>query len=245
MHYKQVLDHPPVLHIESRVTQDRFYRFLEATWRWQQLPLAAALFAVGGVGFVLWGVGLRVAISLAGHRITAHFAHARGERPFVQDNIAIDGRIEWDAAKSLWTFGHMAGALVAVIWFPSWGGLGAFLFLAAITLCASHSVGKHRRLILRSLAAPKGLERLLVWLGTLVGMAGPFGRIRAHDMRDWHRRQVDCPPHPPKAQVGSRTHVGKCIAALPLPTRPSSRLRPGSWMIPFTAGLSVTGWHGN
>ena len=28
------------------------------------------------------------------------------------------------------------------------------------------------------------------------GMAGPFGMIRAHDMRDWHQRQTVCPPHP-------------------------------------------------
>ena len=92
MHYKQVLDQPPVLHIEERVTRDRFYRFLEATWRWQQVPLAIALFALGGIGFVLWGIGLRVAVSLAGHWVTVHFAHTRGERPIVQDDIAIDGR---------------------------------------------------------------------------------------------------------------------------------------------------------
>ena len=92
MHCEQVLDHPPVLHIESRVTEDRFYRWLEATWRWQQLPLAAALFAYGGIGLVLWGIGLRVAVSLAGHWITVHFAHTVGDRPFVQDDIAIDGR---------------------------------------------------------------------------------------------------------------------------------------------------------
>ncbi|MEJ6390777.1 acyl-CoA desaturase [Gymnodinialimonas ulvae] len=92
MHYEQMLVHPPVLHVEPRVTRDRFYRFLEATWRWQQLPLALGLFALGGVGFVLWGIGLRVAVSLAGHWITVHFAHTRGERPFVQDDIAIDGR---------------------------------------------------------------------------------------------------------------------------------------------------------
>ncbi|WP_461428254.1 acyl-CoA desaturase [Gymnodinialimonas sp.] len=92
MHCEQRLDHPPALHIEPRVTEDRFYRWLEATWRWQQLPLALALFAVGGIGFVLWGIGLRIAVSLAGHWVTVHFAHTSGERPFVQDDIAIDGR---------------------------------------------------------------------------------------------------------------------------------------------------------
>ncbi len=92
MHCEQVLERPPQLHIEDRVTQDRFYRWLEATWRWQQVPLALLLFAMGGIGFVLWGIGLRVAVSLAGHWVTVHFAHTTGERPYVQDDIAIDGR---------------------------------------------------------------------------------------------------------------------------------------------------------
>ncbi len=109
---------------------------------------------------------------------------------------ATQGRIVWDTPKSLWTLAHMAGGAAALIWFPSWGGFAAFLTLAAITLCAGHSVGMHRLLIHRSFTAPKWLERTLVWLGTLVGMAGPFGMIRAHDMRDWHQRQVECPPHP-------------------------------------------------
>ncbi|MEM0976038.1 MAG: acyl-CoA desaturase [Pseudomonadota bacterium] len=71
-----------------------------------------------------------------------------------------------------------------------------FLGLTAITICAGHSVGMHRLLIHKSFQTPKWLEYILVWLGTLVGMAGPFGMIRAHDMRDWHQRQAICPPHP-------------------------------------------------
>jgi stearoyl-CoA desaturase (delta-9 desaturase) len=31
-----------------------------------------------------------------------------------------------------------------------------------------------------------------VYLGTLVGMAGPFGMIRLHDFRDWAQRQPQC-----------------------------------------------------
>jgi fatty-acid desaturase len=107
-----------------------------------------------------------------------------------------DGRIVWAPAKSLWLTAHIAGGLAAVIWVPSWGGALAFVLIAALTLMAGHSVGMHRLLIHRSFNAPKRLERLLVWLGTLVGMAGPFGMIRAHDMRDWHQRQAVCPPHP-------------------------------------------------
>lgn len=54
----------------------------------------------------------------------------------------------------------------------------------------------HRLLIHRSFETLRYIEYLLVWLGTLVGMAGPVGMIRTHDMRDWHQRQIICPPHP-------------------------------------------------
>ena len=102
------------------------------------------------------------------------------------ETSATQGRIVWSPVKSLWLIAHSIGGLAALIWVPGWDGLAVFLILAAATLCAGHSVGMHRLLIHRSFAAPKPLERLLVWLGTLVGIAGPFGMIRAHDMRDWH-----------------------------------------------------------
>ncbi len=106
------------------------------------------------------------------------------------------GRIVWDATKSLWWFGHFLGATAAIIWFWQWDAILAAAILTGVTICAGHSVGMHRLLIHRAFQAPLWLERLLVWLGTLVGMAGPFGMIRAHDMRDWHQRQTICPPHP-------------------------------------------------
>jgi hypothetical protein len=112
------------------------------------------------------------------------------------ETSATDGRIVWAPAKSLWLLAHMAGGLAALVFFPSLGGLIVFLLLSVVTLLAGHSVGMHRLLIHRSFQAPIWLERLLVWFGTLVGMAGPFGMIRAHDMRDWHQRQTECPPHP-------------------------------------------------
>jgi fatty-acid desaturase len=115
------------------------------------------------------------------------------------DTSAMAGRIAWDGPKSLWWFAHLIGALVGFIWFTAIDTLLVFLILSAITICAGHSVGMHRLLIHRAFAVPLWLEYVLVWLGTLVGMAGPFGMIRAHDMRDWHQRQVECPPHPSHA----------------------------------------------
>ncbi|MDO6589973.1 acyl-CoA desaturase [Loktanella sp. D2R18] len=109
---------------------------------------------------------------------------------------AVQGTIRWDAVKSIWLFAMIAGGVAAIVYKPSWGGALIFVGTSAITICAGHSVGMHRLLIHKSFQTPKWLEYILVWLGTLVGMAGPFGMIRAHDMRDWHQRQSICPPHP-------------------------------------------------
>ena len=83
----------------------------------------------------------------------------------------------------------------AVIFAPIYVTPGAVLLwlaTSAVTLCLGHSIGLHRLLIHRSFAAPLWFERVLVYLGTLVGMAGPLGMVRLHDMRDWAQRQVAC-----------------------------------------------------
>jgi fatty-acid desaturase len=102
------------------------------------------------------------------------------------------GRVRWSPAKSLW-IGSMTGSAVVLgpIYF-TWGALALFLVTCGITLCAGHSVGMHRRLIHNSFACPAWLEYLCVYLGVLVGMAGPIGMIRLHDMRDWAQRQPAC-----------------------------------------------------
>ncbi|GAB5388443.1 MAG: hypothetical protein Alpg2KO_14110 [Alphaproteobacteria bacterium] len=105
---------------------------------------------------------------------------------------ADDGVVRWDAAKSIWA-GGMAGVAIGLgpLTF-SWSALVVFMGLTALTICLGHSLGMHRLLIHRSFKAPLWLERLMVWLGTLVGMAGPIGMIRLHDMRDWAQRQKTC-----------------------------------------------------
>ena len=85
----------------------------------------------------------------------------------------------------------IAAIVLGPIYF-SWGAFGLFLLTSAITLCAGHSVGIHRRLIHGSFSCPIWLEYLCVYLGVLVGMAGPIGMIRLHDIRDWAQRQVAC-----------------------------------------------------
>jgi len=112
-----------------------------------------------------------------------------------QDTNAIEGRVRWSAKKSLW-LGAMtvAGMVVGPIYF-TWGAFTLFLATTALTVCLGHSLGMHRRLIHRAFDCPLFIERLFVYLGTLVGMAGPFGMMRQHEIRDWAQRKPVCHPY--------------------------------------------------
>lgn len=103
-----------------------------------------------------------------------------------------DGRVVWKPAKSLWIATMSAGALIGGPLTFSLDAFALFVVTTAVTICAGHSVGMHRLLIHRSFVTPIWLERFLVYLGTLVGMAGPIGMIYAHDIRDWAQRQPRC-----------------------------------------------------
>jgi fatty-acid desaturase len=105
---------------------------------------------------------------------------------------ALEGEVTWVPSKSIWTIVMTAVAVIGAPFTFSVNTLAVFVVTTAITICAGHSVGMHRLLIHKSFHAPKWLEYLLVYLGTLVGMAGPFGMIAAHDIRDWAQRQMDC-----------------------------------------------------
>ena len=100
----------------------------------------------------------------------------------------VEGRVVWDPSRSIWNGAMLLGALVFGPLTFSWSALGVFLLTAAVTLCAGHSVGFHRRLIHRSFECPRWLEYALVWCGTAVGMGGPLWTIRLHDSRDWAQR---------------------------------------------------------
>jgi sn-1 stearoyl-lipid 9-desaturase len=110
------------------------------------------------------------------------------------DTSATEGHVAWAPARSLWVGGMSAAALVLAPLHVTPGAVALFLATSAVTLCAGHSLGLHRLLIHRSFAAPLWVERALVYLGTLVGMAGPLGMVRLHDTRDWAQRQASCHP---------------------------------------------------
>jgi fatty-acid desaturase len=104
----------------------------------------------------------------------------------------VRGRMVWASSKSVWIGAMSVTAIVLGPVVVSPGAVILFVISSAVTLCAGHSVGMHRRLIHRSFGCPLWLEHLCVYLGTLVGMAGPIGMIRIHDMRDWAQRQPAC-----------------------------------------------------
>jgi stearoyl-CoA desaturase (delta-9 desaturase) len=102
---------------------------------------------------------------------------------------AVEGVVRWAPAKSLWISAMTLVALVLGPFCFTWRAFDVFLISSAVTLCFGHSVGMHRKLIHGSFECPLWLERFCVYLGTLVGMAGPFGMVRIHDFRDWAQRQ--------------------------------------------------------
>jgi len=108
------------------------------------------------------------------------------------DTDPVSGTVRWKPEKSIWIGSMTLAALALGPLTFSWSALGVFFVLCGITLCAGHSVGMHRRMIHHAFECPLWLEYLLIELGVLVGMAGPFGMIRQHDVRDWAQRQPDC-----------------------------------------------------
>jgi len=104
------------------------------------------------------------------------------------------GTVKWSASKSLWWL----GMTLTWFWFaPSTVSISAivvFIVTTALTLCLGHSLGMHRKLIHHAFDCPKWMERICVYLSTLVGLGGPFTMMRTHDTRDWAQRLPRCHP---------------------------------------------------
>lgn len=86
------LRHPPLIRIESRIAEDRFYHFLERTWMLQHLLVALLFYQIGGWSFVFWGVCARVTAGVFGHWLVGHLAHNHGAMPREVRGAAVQGR---------------------------------------------------------------------------------------------------------------------------------------------------------
>ncbi|MEO1334135.1 MAG: acyl-CoA desaturase [Myxococcota bacterium] len=121
--------------------RDRFYRWLERTWRWQQVPVAALLWFLGGWPWVVWGAAGRVSTALVGHWLVNFFAHTHGDRAFTMD-AGEEGRNNvWFGFLSMgegWHNNHHAFPKSAQIglerhqWDPGWWAIRALANLGLV-----------------------------------------------------------------------------------------------------------------
>ena len=103
-----------------------------------------------------------------------------------------EGTVVVDWNKALWNASIITTSLILAPLYANPSAILLFVLLTYLSLLVGHSVGMHRMMIHRSFVAPKYVERFLIYIGVLVGMSGPIGVIRIHDLRDWAQRQPNC-----------------------------------------------------
>lgn len=114
-----------------------------------------------------------------------HRIHASGAN-------SIAGRVVYDIPKLLWNLGMILAAIMFAPATFSLSTFALFLCLTYFSLLVGHSAGMHRLMIHRSFECHPLVEKVLIYIGELVGMSGPFGIVRIHDTRDWAQRQKEC-----------------------------------------------------
>jgi len=122
-----------------------------------------------------------IAANLGQHRVSA----------MSLDSVSV-GTVQYSPIKSAWFLGMLVSAVVGGAATFSWSAFTAFLFATAVVLLFGHSLGSHRKLVHDSYQCPKWLEYLFVYLGVQVGLAGPIGLLRQHELRDYAQRLPSC-----------------------------------------------------
>lgn len=111
LHCRLELAAPPTFDL-GRVGRDRFYRFLEATWMLQQIPVAVMLFWGGGFSWVIWGVCVRISASVTGHWFVGHLAHRTGPQNWLVNDAGVQAHdVPWAAIPTMgeaWHNNHHA-----------------------------------------------------------------------------------------------------------------------------------------
>ncbi len=136
------------------------------------------------------------------------------------------GAVVWSPLKSLFLTAMYAGLAIAIVRYPDPVAIALFAAKTIVVLLCGHSVGMHRRLIHKSFTCPLWLEHLFVYLGTLVGLGGPFAMIRTHDFRDWAQRQPVCHDYFAHRQPWAIDAVWQMHCDLRLATPPRLTIEP-------------------
>jgi len=122
--------------------------------------------------------------------VTSSYHNPRIDESFEASSVR--GKVKWSLDKITWLGPIYLIAVIGGSLTVSAENLLVFLTSTAVTLCLGHSLGMHRLFIHRSYQTPKWLEYFLVHCGVIVGLAGPKGMMKTHDLRDWAQRQSQC-----------------------------------------------------
>ncbi|WP_444995232.1 acyl-CoA desaturase [Aliikangiella sp. IMCC44359] len=91
LHCDIELESPPIFIPENSFSEDKVYYWMEKIGMWQQLPWAILLFFIGGVSWVIWGICVRVVVSVIGHWLIGYFAHNKGHKSWYVEGASIQG----------------------------------------------------------------------------------------------------------------------------------------------------------
>jgi sn-1 stearoyl-lipid 9-desaturase len=112
LHCRLRLSNPPGFDAGPGIADDLFYRFLQRTWMLQQVPVAAALYWLGGWPWVIWGVSVRVSVGVSMHWFVGYLCHTTGPQSWIVDHGAVQAHnVPWAAIPSMgesWHNNHHA-----------------------------------------------------------------------------------------------------------------------------------------
>jgi fatty-acid desaturase len=108
------------------------------------------------------------------------------------DHDVIYGEVRWSPVKSLWFISMVLGTTIGGIATFTWSAFALFVISTLFVLLFGHSLGSHRKLIHNSFQCPRWLEYVLIYCGLQVGLAGPIGLLRQHELRDFAQRLPLC-----------------------------------------------------
>ena len=91
-HHPRCPEHDAPVWLDPLLMDDPFYQRLERAWMWTQAPVALALWAVGGLPWVCWGVCARVATGIIGHWLVNYVAHTHGAQRWHVEGAGEQGR---------------------------------------------------------------------------------------------------------------------------------------------------------
>lgn len=134
---------------------DPYYRFMEKTWRWQQLPWAILLFSTMGMSGIAFGLFGRIAACVLGHWYVNYVCHTRGYRRYRMPGSGEEGRnhLLWGALAmgEGWHNNHHAfpaSARFGIAWWeldPGWYAVCALRSAGLVWDVKTWSDGAPRR----------------------------------------------------------------------------------------------------